>query len=163
MSSFSASPSYQPPSYSSHRIAHLPAVSDILRAALKTSERSPAYSSRLTRHRTPRMVLAIVLSRLTPYRTRRQRPDRHRTPRMVLAIVLSRLTPYRTRRQRPDRHPPYRHLPVTSYSPSYSPHLTRCRTCRLGRARHPPHRHHTRSILLVTTLVSSYGTTSRCF
>jgi hypothetical protein len=123
-------------SYSLRRIVLLPTVSVALRAALTMSQSSPLYSSRLPRHHTRRVFLAIVLAAgilidivlVTSYCTpshclcRSESCANHVTK---LTIIL-----------------------VASYSPSYSSRLTRQHTRRYRPRRHPPHRRRTRHVVL---------------
>ena len=74
-------------SYSSLRIVQLPPVCHS-GAALTMSQSSPFYSSRLSRHHTRRVLLAIILTASYSLLSS-PRPTRYRPRRILLAIVLS--------------------------------------------------------------------------
>jgi len=100
-----------------------------------------------------RSISLVVTSRRTV-----QHPTVSNTLRAALTSQTSPTSsPYLTRSQ----PPPYRHLPVTSYLPSYLPHLTCSHSCQLHRASHPPpHRHHTHRIMLALVLAAMILTTT---
>jgi len=124
--------------------------------------------SRLTRHRTRRILLTVVLAVwVVPA-----------IPligiiRVLLAIILaarvlttillidsvlaiSLLSSYSSRRmaQHPAVSDTLRAALTSRRSPTWSLQLTRCHSCQHGRARHPPHPHHTCSGLLAIVLAT---------